>query len=191
MSPTLACLFARQSGLETLAALEKDGRYAVACLVTHAFEPDGKTPRSEYPAFERWARERGVPLHTTERGDKSLAFLARYKPDFIVSVCYKYIIPPADLVHARVAAVNMHRSLLPKYPGLKPLEAALNAGETEAGLSIHRMVAEVDAGEVLGQARFPIEPGDTVASLFRKVYPLHGPLLLSTLDRLYSQAGIP
>lgn len=184
--PALACLFARESGLRTLDALEADGRYPLACLVTHAFEPDGKTPRPEFPRYQERARKLGVPLYTAERDRKDLRELKALRFGFLVSVCYKYILPEDVLALPSIAALNMHRSLLPKYPGLKPLEKALAAGEKEVGLTIHRMVAEVDSGKTLGQVRVPVEPGDTVATLFEKIYPLHGPLLLSTLDRLAS-----
>ena len=65
----LACLFARESGLVTLDALAADGRWTAACLVTHAFEPDGRTPRPEFPRYEEWAAAHGVPLHCVERGN--------------------------------------------------------------------------------------------------------------------------
>lgn len=156
--------------------------------MSHAYEPDGKTPRAEFPRYEAWARKLGVPLYTAERGRRDLKMLSSHRFGFLVSVCYKYILPEAVLKLAEIAALNIHRSLLPKYPGLKPLEKALAAGEKEVGLTIHRMAAEVDAGEILGQVRVAVAPVDTVASLFDKIYPLHGPLLLSTLDRLSARA---
>lgn len=61
--------------------------------------------------------------------------------------------------------VNIHPSLLPKYPGTKTHERALEAGDTEHGATVHLVVEEVDAGEIIGQASMPIVAGDTPESL--------------------------
>jgi folate-dependent phosphoribosylglycinamide formyltransferase PurN len=68
--------------------------------------------------------------------------------------------------------VNIHPSLLPKFPGTKTHERALAAGETEHGATVHLVVEEVDAGEIIGQARIAIEPGDTAATLATRVLEL-------------------
>jgi phosphoribosylglycinamide formyltransferase 1 len=68
--------------------------------------------------------------------------------------------------------VNIHPSLLPKYPGTKTHKRALAEGETEHGATVHLVVEEVDAGEIIGQARMPILPGDTPESLAERVLTL-------------------
>lgn len=68
--------------------------------------------------------------------------------------------------------VNIHPSLLPKYPGAKTHERALAAGESEHGCTVHLVVEEVDAGRILGQARMPILAGDTPETLADRVLTL-------------------
>jgi len=68
--------------------------------------------------------------------------------------------------------VNIHPSLLPKYPGTKTHARALEAGDAEHGCTVHLVVEEVDAGAILGQARMPILPGDTPATLAERVLTL-------------------
>jgi len=65
--------------------------------------------------------------------------------------------------------INIHPSLLPKYPGLNTHARALEAGDTEAGCTVHEVTAELDAGPLLGQARVPIEPDDTPEVLAARV----------------------
>lgn len=68
--------------------------------------------------------------------------------------------------------VNIHPSLLPKFPGTKTHERALAAGETEHGATVHLVVEEVDAGEIIGQARIAIDAGDTAETLATRVLEL-------------------
>lgn len=68
--------------------------------------------------------------------------------------------------------VNIHPSLLPKYPGVKTHERALEAGDAEHGCTVHLVVDEVDSGEILGQARMPILPGDTPDALAHRLLTL-------------------
>jgi len=68
--------------------------------------------------------------------------------------------------------VNIHPSLLPKFPGTKTHERALEAGESEHGCTVHLVTEEVDAGRILGQARMPILPGDTPEALAERVLTL-------------------
>jgi phosphoribosylglycinamide formyltransferase 1 len=65
--------------------------------------------------------------------------------------------------------LNIHPSLLPKYPGLHTHQRALDAGDAEAGCTVHEVTADLDAGPMLGQARVPVLPGDTADSLAARV----------------------
>lgn len=65
--------------------------------------------------------------------------------------------------------LNIHPSLLPKYPGLHTHQRAIDAGDAEAGCTVHEVTAELDAGPILGQARVPVLPGDTAEALAARV----------------------
>lgn len=83
--------------------------------------------------------------------------------------------------------VNIHPSLLPKFPGTKTHERALEAGEKEHGATVHLVVEEVDAGEIIGQASMPILPGDTPDSLAQRVLTLEHELYPVCLAKLARQ----
>jgi len=80
--------------------------------------------------------------------------------------------------------VNIHPSLLPKFPGTKTHERALEAGESEHGCTVHLVVEEVDAGEIIGQAKMPVGPDDTPATLAARVLALEHDLYPRCLAQL-------
>ncbi len=80
--------------------------------------------------------------------------------------------------------VNIHPSLLPQYPGVKTHERALDAGDSEHGCTVHLVVEEVDSGEILGQSKLAIQPGDTPETLAARVLELEHKLYPACLAKL-------
>jgi len=85
--------------------------------------------------------------------------------------------------------VNIHPSLLPKYPGVNTHTRALEAGDAEHGCTVHLVVEEVDSGEILGQARMPTLPGDTPETLAERVLTLEHDLYPRCLAALAEKLG--
>jgi phosphoribosylglycinamide formyltransferase-1 len=77
--------------------------------------------------------------------------------------------------------INIHPSLLPKYPGLRTHERALEAGDREHGCSVHQVIPEVDAGQVIAQARVPVLAGDDAEALAKRVLAREHPLLVASV----------
>lgn len=98
-----------------------------------------------------------------------LAPLEAARPDLICLAGFMRVLTPAFVARFAGRMLNIHPSLLPKYPGLHTNARALAAGDAEAGCSVHEVTAELDGGPVLGQARVPILPGDTEATLSARV----------------------
>ena len=90
-------------------------------------------------------------------------------PDIIVLAGFMRIVTAEFVRHYQGRMLNIHPSLLPKYPGLHTYERALAAGDAEAGCTVHEVTADLDAGPILGQARVPVLPGDTAATLAARV----------------------
>ena len=91
------------------------------------------------------------------------------EPDILCLAGFMRVLTPEFVRRFEGRMLNIHPSLLPKYPGLHTHARALAAGDTEAGCSVHEVTAELDAGPILGQARVPILPGDTEADLSARV----------------------
>lgn len=100
------------------------------------------------------------------------ALLAERNIDLIALAGFMRVLTPYFVRAWTGRLVNIHPSLLPKYPGTNTHARALEAGESEHGCTVHLVTEEVDAGEILGQARMPILPGDTPESLAERVLTL-------------------
>ena len=90
-------------------------------------------------------------------------------PDYIFSFYYRHMIPVQILACAKITALNMHGSLLPKYRGRAPVNWAILHGETQTGASLHIMEAKPDAGDIVGQSAVNIGPDETATDVFGKV----------------------
>jgi phosphoribosylglycinamide formyltransferase 1 len=95
--------------------------------------------------------------------------LAAFSPDIICLAGFMRVLTPDFVTRWQGRMLNIHPSLLPKYPGLHTHARALAAGDAEAGCSVHEVTAELDGGPILGQARVPVLPGDTPDSLAARV----------------------
>ena len=98
-----------------------------------------------------------------------LAPLLAAEPDIICLAGFMRVLTPGFVARFAGRMLNIHPSLLPKYPGLHTHSRALAAGDSEAGCSVHEVTADLDAGPVLGQARVPVLAGDTETDLALRV----------------------
>ncbi len=125
------------------------------------------------------ARALGVPVAVVDHrpfGRDRAAFeaslievLDQARPDLVVLAGFMRILTPGFVAHYRGRILNIHPSLLPKYPGLHTHQRAIEAGDAEAGCTVHEVTGELDMGPILGQARVPVLPGDTPESLAARV----------------------
>ena len=125
------------------------------------------------------AAEMGVPVGAVEHrpfGRDRAAFEAALllpilasEPDILCLAGFMRVLTPEFVRRFEGRMLNIHPSLLPKYPGLHTHARALAAGDTEAGCTVHEVTAELDAGPILGQARVPVLPGDSEADLSARV----------------------
>jgi methionyl-tRNA formyltransferase len=167
-APIRALIFAYHNvGVGCIKAL-LDAGIQIELVVTHADDPHENIWFDSVAAI---CQERGIPYVQPEAGDL-LELLPQFKkiaPDYIFSFYYRYMITSDILATARIAALNMHGSLLPKYRGRAPVNWAILHGETETGASLHIMEAKPDAGDIIGQVAVPIHPDEDATAVFAKV----------------------
>ena len=125
--------------------------------------------------------------HRAYAGDRR-AFEAALQDELVGAdlVClagFMRVLSPEFVAHWRGRMLNIHPSLLPKYKGLNTHARAIEAGDSEAGCSVHEVTAELDGGPILGQARVRILPGDTPESLAARILPLEHRLYPAVLKR--------
>ena len=148
-------------------------------LVEKANGYDVALVASNKPAAEglAWARERGLPTWSKDsKGQPREAFdrevsaaLNDHGVGTIALAGFMRILSPWFVEHWPGRILNIHPSLLPRYPGLDTHARALDAGDAVAGCSVHVVTEELDAVEVLGQTEVPVLPGDTPQSLEHRV----------------------
>ena len=121
----------------------------------------------------------GIPTaavdHKPFKGDRAgfeaalMAPLMAAQPDVICLAGFMRILTPGFIDRFRGRMLNIHPSLLPKYPGLHTHQRAIEAGDAQAGCTVHEVIADLDAGPIRGQAMVPILPGDTADTLAARV----------------------
>ncbi|MDO5642006.1 MAG: phosphoribosylglycinamide formyltransferase [Paracoccus sp. (in: a-proteobacteria)] len=112
-----------------------------------------------------------------------IAHLDAARPDIIALAGFMRILTPDFVARYSGRMLNIHPSLLPKYPGLDTHARAIAAGDREAGASVHLVTQDLDAGPILGQGRVPVLPGDTPGSLAARVLVLEHRLYPAVLRR--------
>ncbi|KAA0250191.1 MAG: methionyl-tRNA formyltransferase [Acidobacteria bacterium] len=165
--------------LEALSASEHE----VALVVSQPARPVGRHARPSDPPVAARAKELALPVYQPEtlRGEEPLARLASAAADLFVVVAYGRILGPRTLSLPRLMAVNLHGSVLPRWRGASPVQAALLAGDPETGVSIMKMDAGMDTGDVLASLRTPVLPGEDAPALSERLARLGAGLLLETL----------
>jgi methionyl-tRNA formyltransferase len=156
-----------QIGYRAVKLLAERGDEVLA-VVTHRDDPHEnrwyKTPA------EAAAEHRFEVIYSEDLGPGGAAELAeRLAPDLVLSVFYRDLLSDRVLAAPRLAALNLHPSLLPAYRGRAPINWVLVNGETETGITLHHMTAKADAGDIVAQRAIPIAPRDNALSLYLKV----------------------
>lgn len=133
-----------------------------------------------------------APFKTKLEGageERFIAAVQACEPDLVVLAGFMRVLKAGFLGAFAGKIVNLHPSLLPAFPGLDGIGQALRAGVKETGCTVHRVTLEVDAGEILAQARVPIAAGETIESLTAKVHAAEHRLLPAVIARLSETQG--
>jgi methionyl-tRNA formyltransferase len=169
----------------TLRTLLKSPSKVVA-VVSQPDRPKGRGQRVAATPTKELAVLCGVPVlqPTKLRANEFLSAVAALRPDLGVVAAYGRILPDALLQIPRLGMLNVHASLLPKYRGAAPVHRAVIAGESVTGITIMRVVQELDAGPMLASQPRPIGPDETSAEVERDLSELGASLLLTVVERL-------
>lgn len=113
------------------------------------------------------------------------------RPDILCLAGFMRVLTPGFVERFAARMLNIHPSLLPKYPGLHTHQRALDAGDREAGCTVHEVTTLLDDGPILGQARVPVLPGDTAGTLAARVLQQEHLLYPAVLRRFASGDRTP
>ena len=183
--PPLKTIFMGTAEL-ACASLQALGRAPDVKLVAVVSQPDkprGRDLKVQPTPVKTVALESAIPVLQPARA-RDAAFIEQlrgFQPDFIAVAAYGQILPHAILDLPRFGCLNVHTSLLPKYRGAAPIQWAILEGEPETGVTIMKMDAGLDTGDILTQVTTPISTTDNAQTLHDRLAGLGGELLVSTI----------
>ncbi|HTZ21956.1 MAG TPA: methionyl-tRNA formyltransferase [Opitutaceae bacterium] len=157
----------------------------IVAVFTQPDRPVGRGQKVQPNTIKTWALDHGLPVHQPERlMADARTLLAELAPDVSLVMAYGHILHEDFIAAARLGTLNLHASLLPKYRGASPIQTAVASGEHETGVSLMRIVRELDAGPVAGRERVAIEPNDTALDVEARLAAASVTLLARALPRL-------
>ncbi len=172
-------------GVECLNALA-GSNHSLMFVVTQPALPAGRGRKPTPTAAARWAKEHSVEFLETDNVNSPVTIekIAEFCADLIVVIAFGQKIGNELMNLPPKSAVNVHASLLPKYRGAAPINWAIINGETETGITIIKLVEEMDAGDILAREKTEILPGETAGQLHDRLARLAAPVLLKTIDKI-------
>jgi methionyl-tRNA formyltransferase len=176
--------------IPSLAALKGAG-LAPILVVTKPDAPRGRGRKIYDSEVKLGAKQQDLPYvqPADPHAPEFLEQLKALKPDVGVVVSYGVILKPELIGLPKLGMINAHASLLPLYRGAAPIQRAIREGQTETGVSIMRIVEQLDAGDVLLQERTPIDPRENAGVLRNRLAELSGQALVKAIGLLASGKG--
>lgn len=198
------CLIARQCGVNLLTHLLRHPAIEVVGVYAHSKKPRSEDPnrseRPEFPQIRKLLEKTAIPFRTIDNPSEAKrmdGFEELGEFDFLLSLSWRFLVHPHSLRRSRLADINLHRGLLPKYAGSHPVRRMLEDGLKHATITAHLMVEEIDAGEVLVEDHLEmgILPGETlpdaVARIIKSLDPIYPFTAMKAINRILQRKGLP
>ncbi len=165
----------------------------VVAVVTQPDRPAGRGGRVQASPVKVLAQEAHVPVLQSERlrRPENVAALRELRPDLVVVAAFAQILSRAVLDTPTHGCLNVHASLLPRWRGASPINAAILSGDAETGVTIMRMDPGLDTGPILTQRAAPIRPDDTTATLTERLSHVGAELLAATVGPWIAGEAVP
>ena len=165
-----------------------DSTHSVAGVITQPDRPRGRGQKITHAPVKALALERGIPVYQPDRlkPPEVADTLRGWQADLGVVAAYGRIIPEHLLTIPPLGMINVHASLLPKYRGAAPVHRAVINGDSQTGVTIMRVVKELDAGAMLAKVTRPIGPDETSDVVETALADMGAELLVTVVDQLVS-----
>ncbi|MCA0453365.1 MAG: methionyl-tRNA formyltransferase [Chloroflexi bacterium] len=157
--------------------------HTVIGVVTQPDRPAGRKQQVQMSPIKQLALQHNIPVLQPEklRRPEAITELKQWQPDLYVVAAFGQILPQSVLDIPKHGSINVHASLLPRWRGAAPIQAAIREGDAETGVTIMKMDAGLDTGPMLKMRAIPITPDETGQSLHDKLSTLGAELLMETL----------
>jgi methionyl-tRNA formyltransferase len=157
-------------------------QHNIVGVVSQPDRPQGRGQKVLLTPVKKVAVANQLVLQQPEKVAAIKDWLRALQPDLAVVVAYGKIVPEDLLTIPRCGFINVHASLLPQYRGAAPIQWALLNGEKETGVTIFKLIKELDAGAIMAQEKAPILLDDDYESLAGKLFVLAAPLLMRVIN---------
>lgn len=169
-------------GSNILEKLVESG-FKPSLVITSPDKPVGRKKVITSPPVKEKAQEYGIKVLQPERIEDCFDEIKKTEPDLMITASYGQLIPKKILDIPKKGALNVHPSLLPKYRGSSPVQAALLRGEKETGITIILMDEKMDHGKIVSQSKFEIPEKSTLESLKKELSDRGAELLIETIPK--------
>ncbi|WP_020409175.1 methionyl-tRNA formyltransferase [Hahella ganghwensis] len=161
-------------------------QFNIIAVYTQPDRPAGRGQKLTPSPVKSLALEHGIPVEQplSFKNPEDIARLAEYKADIMIVAAYGLILPQAVLDLPALGCLNIHASLLPRWRGAAPIQRAIQAGDTETGITIMQMEAGLDTGPMLLKTSTPIQDSDTGGSLHDRLADMGGEAIVDALNKL-------
>lgn len=168
-------------GLPALEILKRD--FDLAAVITQPDKPVGRKMITTAPPVKEWAIKNGVKVFQPAKIADITEEIKSLQPDALIVAAYGQIIPGPFLNIARTGSINLHGSLLPKYRGASPIQAAISNDEKETGVTVMLMDEKLDHGPIISSISIAIGESDDYSSLHEKLAAAGAKILSETLPQ--------
>lgn len=156
-------------------------------VVSNPDAPRGRKHVMTPSETKAWAEEQDFSIFTPDKlDDEAIETIVELGADYAVVVAYGKILPEKLLQVFPKGVFNVHYSLLPKYRGATPVESALLNDDKETGVTVQKMIYELDAGDIVAAERIEIEDQDTTETLRPRLVKIGAELLLNSLPKYFA-----
>lgn len=179
--------------IHSLIALQAlhEADFHVAVVVTKPDTPRGRGNKLMPPAVKQFALEHNMTVWQPTKLTEIVEPIRALQPIAGVLVSYGKIIPQSVIRLFSPGIINLHPSLLPKWRGPSPIEAAIMHGDRDTGVSIMQLDARMDAGPIYTQSRIPLTGHETKPELYNRLFTFGSQLLVDTLPQILSRQLTP
>lgn len=188
MSTSVVFMGTPEFAVPILQSLIDNPEYDVQAVLTQPDHHIGRKRTLHQSPVKELAEQYNIEVLQPAKLSKSpeMEKIISLQPDLMITAAYGQFLPTKLLAAAKIAAINVHGSLLPKYRGGAPIQYSIINGDKKTGVSIMYMVKKMDAGDIISQRSIPIEDTDDSGTMFKKLSLLGRDLLLETLPKLIS-----
>lgn len=188
MSTSVVFMGTPEFAVPILQSLIDNPEYDIQAVLTQPDHHIGRKRTLHQSPVKELAEQYNIEVLQPAKLSKSpeMEKIISLQPDLMITAAYGQFLPTKLLAAAKIAAINVHGSLLPKYRGGAPIQYSIINDDKETGVSIMYMVKKMDAGDIISQRSIPIEDTDDSGTMFKKLSLLGRDLLLETLPKLIS-----